>query len=265
MRRLKHLIPLVLFGAALVWSSAAPSFAWDSLKADVLILGEVHDNPDHHAFQADVLERARPSAVVFEMLTPEEAAVLNAVARDARAMRTASEGFHWSNIADYADVLANSPVIIGAALPRASMRAAFSDGAAGVFGSDAALYGLDQALGAEEQAARETLQFEAHCQAMPMEMMPGMVQAQRLRDATIAQAALQALDRYGPVVAVITGNGHARKDWGVPVYLARVSPGLKIHSLGQGEAGQSPAGTFDAVERNAQTPDRGDPCAAFKS
>ncbi len=62
------------------------------------------------------------------------------------------------------------------------------EGAAAVFGAAAARFGLDAPLPEDEQAAREAEQAEAHCGALPAEMLPGMVEAQRLRDAALARA-----------------------------------------------------------------------------
>ena len=77
-----------------------------------------------------------------------------------------------------------------------------------------------------------------------------------------ARTAIRALDETGGPVAVITGNGHARRDWGVPSYIARVRPQLIVATLGQGEEGSTPDGGFDAT-LSAPGVDRGDPCAAF--
>ena len=44
--------------------------------ADVVFLGEVHDNPAHHDRQAAEVARIAPSAIVWEMLTAEKAAVV---------------------------------------------------------------------------------------------------------------------------------------------------------------------------------------------
>ena len=89
-----------------------------------------------------------------------------------------------------------------------------------------------------------------------------MVSVQRLRDAALARAASDALKKYGPPVVVITGNGHARTDWGAPYVLEQATPEIKIFALGQGESGQGPDGGFDIVS-DAPAVSRGDPCAAF--
>ncbi|WP_415404525.1 ChaN family lipoprotein [Tateyamaria sp. SN3-11] len=249
-------------------STAAFLFAatdWSDFAGDVLIIGEFHDNPQHHRVQADAARVIQPKAVVFEMLIPEEAAALSDTARDPGAMVEATQGFHWSNIADYADVLAASPVILGAALSRDDMRAAFSDGAAAVFGTGAAAYGLTEDLSADEQAIREDAQFDAHCAAMPREMMGGMVAAQRLRDAAFARSVIDAVEAHGSPVLLITGNGHARTDWGVPAYLARARPDLAVTSVGQGERQEPPAGVYDWTLNGAPSPERDDPCAAFQT
>ena len=61
---------------------------------------------------------------------------------------------------------------------------------------------------------------------------------------------------------MITGNGHARKDWGAPYYVTFAAPDVSVASLGLGEEGASPDGGFDTVE-STKGVDRGDPCAAF--
>lgn len=249
--------------ALLVMLSPWPIWAAGSSDADVVILGELHDNPGHHARQAELIQTIAPRAVVFEMLTPDEAALLDDVARDPEVMADAAQRVAWTNMPDYAEILAVSPRILGAALPRDQVRKAFADGAAAVFGDAAGHYGLTEPLPLAELETRKALQFAAHCEAMPMEMMGGMVEAQRLRDASFARTMLAALDAYGAPVVLITGNGHARKDWGVPAFLARVRPGVTVYALGQGEPGRAPTGIFDQTAESP-APERGDPCDAFR-
>lgn len=263
MKRFLHTIVAGVVMAATPFSTWA-TVDWAEQTQDVVIIGEFHDNPDHHANQAEAVRHIQPKAVVFEMLTPEEASRLVDVPRKKTAMEEAVQGFHWSNISDYADILAGSSRIMGAALERDEMRAAFADGAAAVFGAEADTYGLTAAVPEDQLATRKQLQFEAHCEAMPLEMMGGMVEAQRLRDAAFARTILEALDTHGAPVILITGNGHARSDWGVPFYLKQARPHLTVATIAQGEEGRDVPGRFDQAVLNASSPDRGDPCDAFR-
>ena len=68
----------------------------------------------------------------------------------------------------------------------------------------------------------------------------------------------------GGPVAVITGNGHARADWGIPRFLRRAAPEVTYFSLGQTEDSAVLVGAFDAV-LDAPGVDRPDPCEAFRN
>ena len=100
-----------------------------------------------------------------------------------------------------------------------------------------------------------------HCNAMPAEMLPVLVDFQRLRDAALAAAVDQALEETGGPVAVITGNGHARLDRGLAVCLSKARPEVRIQSLGQSEGGAI-SGDFDLLLDSAAA-ERPDPCLAF--
>jgi len=234
--------------------------------AQVVILGEVHDNPAHHRVQAAAVAALAPRAVVWEMLTAQVAARLTPeLIADPAALAQATDwdASGWPPLEMYLPVFRAAPgaAQLGALVPRSVARAVMETGAVAGFGEDAARYGLADPLPSVEQAARENDQLSAHCDALPQEMLPMMVEIQRLRDAELARAALRALEQTGGPVVVITGNGHARADRGVPVYLRRAAPGVAVFALGQSEAGQV-SGTFDAVLDGPAT-DRPDPCAAF--
>lgn len=238
-----------------------------AFPVDLIFIGEVHDNPAHHARQAEIVAAVQPAAVVWEMLTPEQAALVTPDLRGAalgEALDWAESG--WPDFAMYAPIFdaAGNARHLGAAVPRAQARAVIEQPLAEVFGTDTARFGLDQPLPEAQQTAREALQMAAHCDALPVEMLPMMVDIQRLRDAALARAALDALARTGGPVAVITGNGHARKDWGVPAVLALAAPDVSVYVIGQAEAEVSAMhGLFDA-ELLADPVDRGDPCDAFR-
>lgn len=235
--------------------------------ADVVILGEVHDNPAHHRNQARAVAALAPGALVFEMLTADQAARITPENRaDPEALAEVLDwaGSGWPDFALYHPIMRAAPGahILGGGLPRDVVRRAVSQGAAALFGSESARYGLDRALSPGEQAQREREQATAHCDALPPDLLPGMVAAQRLRDAALARAVVRAVEAGQTPVAVITGNGHARRDRGIPVYLGAALPGLRVLSLGQIEAAPPGDPPFD-LWLVTEPAGRDDPCAAF--
>lgn len=241
---------------------------FDPSGAAIVLFGEVHDNPYQHANQASAVAAMRPAALVFEMLDAGQAETANGMRRDDAAALAEALGWEksgWPDFAMYHPIFLAAPEarIYGAAVPRDDLMEAVKSGAAPVFGEKAAAYGLGP-LPEEVQAAREAFQAEAHCGALPEEMLGGMVEAQRLRDARFAETALLALEETGGPVAVITGNGHARRDWGMPAYLSAAAPEVRVVTLGQFEEtvpeGEVPHDfwlTTEAAERE-------DPCAVFE-
>ncbi len=250
------------------WACALALFAAPVAAQDIWVLGEVHDNPAHHAVQAARVAEIAPKALIFEMLTPQDAArVTPGLRKDAIALAAALnwDSSGWPSFSNYYPIFVAAPkaAIFGAGVPRKEARDVGQVGLAAAFGEGAGALGLTAPLPREQQSAREKLQADAHCGALPPEMLPLMVDIQRLRDASLARAALAALAQAGGPVAVITGNGHARSDWGMPALIAQVAPAANVYTLGQGEDGIAPDGTFDEVVY-APAPKRDDPCEVFR-
>lgn len=266
---MKTLLSLAALLAAPAFAEQIDAPALSHLpKADVVVLGERHDNPAHHANQARAVAALAPSALVFEMLTPEQAAKVTPDLRADRAALEEALGWAdtgWPDFAMYHPIFtASAAAIYGAALPRDEVRRAVGEGAAKVFGEQAAAYGLTAPLPSSQQQEREDLQREAHCNALPEHLLPGMVEAQRLRDAGFARAVVQAVGETGGPVAVITGNGHARRDWGLPAALALAAPDLSLISVGQLEEAPEGDAPYD-FWLVTEAVERGDPCAGLKA
>lgn len=273
-------------------------------RLDLLILGELHDNPEHHRAQAwtvsmlDQLRRpTRPSqgrngvgGLAFEMLTPRQAGTVNryrASGRQRRVEQLADLGAEigwaesgWPDWSMYAEILLAAPaaVVTGGALPREELREAARAGAARY--RNAAALGLDQPLIEPEATIRARGQIDAHCGFLPEEAAPMLVDAQRIRDARFAQALIEARAAGGFSV-LITGNGHARGDWGAPRFIERLDEDLRFATIGLLEAppGVAPE-RVDLRSLGAQwstaappfdyviiTPHRArpDPCVAFRA
>lgn len=235
--------------------------------ADIVVIGERHDNPAHHEWQARLISALAPKGLAFEMVprAKEDAAnEVRAAGGDlAKALDWENSG--WPAWEMYAPLFEAAPkaVIAGGGLPRATLRASVSDGAAAAFGEGSLRYQLEAPLTDEMQAEMETQQAEAHCGALPASMLAGMVEAQRLRDAAFADAALRLYDQGDGPVVLIVGNGHARTDRGAPLYLGRAAATLDVVAVGVLEVDNTPEGVPFDFSIYTRKHDRGDPCEAF--
>lgn len=252
------------FSVALFASSAYAEIPQAARDTPIVVLGEQHDNPAHHKLQAEWVAALQPKALVFEMLTPEQG--LEARAEwQTQAELDALTGWSesgWPSFDMYYPIFAAAPnaLIFGADVTRDELQNLLEIPLAEH--PLAQRFGLDTPPNAQEQIAREALQAEAHCDALPETLLPMMVDAQRHRDIALADATLRALERTGGTVVVITGNGHARADWGMSAFVAHAAPELKIFALAQGEDGAKVSGKF-SLTLDAPAPERDDPCAAF--
>ncbi|WP_043712071.1 ChaN family lipoprotein [Corallococcus macrosporus] len=213
-------------------------------QARFVVLGERHDQPDHHQLQAWLVQSlatgGRKPALAFEMLdVGQQAAVDASQSRapgdaDALALAVDWAGSGWPDWSLYRPIFAAGLEavlpIVAANLPRAQVRDLVMRGPEALAPELRQRLSLDTPLPeAVEQAMRQE-QDEAHCGHLPKEMLGPMVQAQRARDAHLADRLLSAATEPGGVL--ITGNGHARTDRGVPAQLAARTPGQDVRAVG---------------------------------
>jgi len=88
--------------------------------------------------------------------------------------------------------------------------------------------GLHQPLPEVSRARMQGAIIEGHCSKVPSDYLEGMVDAQRARDAVMAAALVKHVGRGALLIA---GNGHVRRDSGVPLHLARRMPGSRAVSV----------------------------------
>ncbi len=266
--RIPYVLPMMLLANFATADTA--KMIEDFSFAGVIVLGEIHDNPQHHILQAEITAEMQPSALVFEMFSTAQAEIINTSRWEGIGIEALADTFAWHKsgwpaFENYAQIIRASPesVIYGAAAPIDDVRDAMFEGAATVFGEDAPFFGLDKPLPAEQQTAREANQMQAHCNALPKDQLAGMVEAQRLRDAVLADTVVRALDEVGGPIIVITGNGHARDDWGLAVALDTLIPDLVVMSLGQFEVMPEGAQPFTHISVSDPV-ERDDPCLELK-
>jgi uncharacterized iron-regulated protein len=218
-----------------IWDVRAARFVGEAQLVAALaaaryrLLGEVHDNPAHHDIRARLITAiaatgARP-AVVFEQFDLDhDAALMAAQAAGADPEQLATAGrldrkaWGWP---------LHKPILEAALAAHLPVRAGNLSRAQ--FGGELQA-AIDKELNAiwyarlhaarwtEAQAAALRADIvESHCRKLPEAIVPHLVLAQRMRDATMAQALVNDATAGGAVL--IAGNGHVRADLAVPVYL----------------------------------------------
>ncbi len=238
--------------------------------ARFVLLGEVHDNAEQHRKRAALLSRllsdGRPTAVVFEQLDRGHDATIGAAPRNAEAVATAGRldraGWGWPlHKPLFEAALAGGATLSGGDLSNTDARAVVTGGAASVPDDLRPL--LDTAgWSAADEASVEQEIGASHCGALPTRLWPAMALAQRARDAALAGAMVAAARQHERVV-LIAGNGHVRRDLGVPRYLIGAGTGNgAIVSIGYLEA-PDPDAPYDIVDITPAA-SRPDPCVDFK-
>ncbi len=212
--------------------------AWHARLADwqgtpALLLGEQHDAGAHQQWEAATVRwlaaRGRLAALVLEMA--EAGTGTDGLPPDANpaqvyaALRWNEDAWPWEQYRPVvmAAVAAGVPVR-GGNLPRSHMRAAMQDAALDAHLPPAALQLQRQAIA------------DGHCGLLPQERLMPMVRIQLARDASMAQAVLDAR-QPGRTVLLVAGWGHVRRDLGVPTWLpADFGSKSAIAQAGQAQA-----------------------------
>ena len=270
----------LLLAHGLAGCASSPAAApWERrLQGDTLaLLGEVHDNAELHGLRFAVLQRAvehgwRP-ALVMEQFDIDRQADIERARRerphDPRhliAQAGPARGWPWPHYLPAVALALRFELPLHAGnLPRAQASRLVRESADTVFGADRArALGLDAPLDTAWQAAHEREIGDSHCGVLPQRLWPGMARAQVARDAVMADV-LQR--RAAPGAVLLAGNGHVRRDIGVPRWLAGVAPQrlLVVGFVEKGDAGEeaSPSPRFDTRVLAAPAR-REDPCAALR-
>jgi uncharacterized iron-regulated protein len=216
--------------------------------ARFVLLGERHDNPDHHRLQAwavrALVNGGRRPAVGFEMLSTDQAEPLArhlaASPRDAAGLGEAvgwdrSGWPEWAMYRPIAEVALEAGLpIVATDLGAAGKRAVRERGVAALDPSLVDGYALARALPPEHEAALAAEIRDSHCGHAPESLVPRMMVMQRARDAHMAERLVGASGRHGAVL--VAGAGHVRTDWGVPAYLDLREPDAPVISLAFVEA-----------------------------
>ncbi|MGZ8981570.1 MAG: ChaN family lipoprotein, partial [Burkholderiaceae bacterium] len=246
-------------------------------RRPVVLLGEVHDNVMQHRARAEavrkILETGARPAIAFEQFDRERQADIDRARREqpteGRSLadhviaqaRTPKDSWDWALYRPFVELALQFDLpIVAANLSRSDATRIVRQGANAVFNEaerrELALESFNAILPRHEHIVRV-----GHCDLLPASALPGLARAQIARDAVLARSLRPYLERG---VILLTGNGHARRDIGIPQHFAGVERD-RVWAIGLLEEG-TPADRdahYDVAFRSPEQ-ERPDPCAALK-
>lgn len=182
-----------------------------------VIIGEQHDNADHHAVQLWLLqslgERRPQGSLLLEMLTPDQQSKVDALRQpssppaDLPAALAWQDGWDWHLYGPIVRYALSQPYpLLAANLENSEIRAFYHQ--------PPALSGSRSNATSVKKALLEQIS-DSHCGLLPESQMPAMLAVQQQRDRRMAERMLAA-----PTPSMLlAGAWHARKDVGVPLHV----------------------------------------------
>jgi len=241
----------------------------------VVLLGEVHDNAAQHALRLAAVRRlleqgARP-ALAFEQFDRERQSDIDR-ARRARphdaayliAEAKGPPGWDWRYYRPFVELALRYDLpIVAANLSRKDAMKVAIEGWGALFDvATRTTLALDE-LPVELRQKHEAAIAAGHCNLLPADALPAQARAQMARDIALARSLVPFVERG---VVLLAGNGHVRRDIGVPVWLDATAKreAISIGLLERGDDVTIPAdaATFDAYVITPRAR-REDPCKAL--
>lgn len=190
-------------------------------SADRVLIGERHDNPDHHTLQLWLVQalamQRRQGSLLLEMLVPAQQAKVDGVREmqaqgrlpsDLPAALEWEKGWPWGLYGDVVSYALQQPYpVLAANLDRSEVMFIFTGAAPPLSGDRSTASPVREVLLAQVR--------RSHCDLLPEAQLPAMVAVQQQRDRRMADRLLAA-----PQPALLlAGSFHVRRDLGVPLHL----------------------------------------------
>jgi uncharacterized iron-regulated protein len=230
-----------------------------------VLVGEQHDNPDHHALQLWLLRQLaaqRPQgSLLMEMLNPDQQAKVDAAQAAIRAGQPPADlyqalswqaNWDWGVYGALVTYALRQPYpLLSANLDRAQIMQIYQQ---------RPMLSGEASTTQQVQATLLADIRESHCGMLPEAQMPAMLAVQQQRDRRMAERLLAA-----PTPALLlAGAFHVRKDLGVPLHLKDLGAGQGNAVLVLAEVGKTvSADSADFVWYTAAQPEQ-DHCAQFR-
>ncbi|MCP1651999.1 ChaN family lipoprotein [Pseudomonas nitroreducens] len=205
-------------------------------SAPRVLVGEQHDNPDHHALELWLVralaERRASGSVLLEMINPNQQEAVAAAQAAARNGHMPTDlisalqwqpGWSWSQYGPLLTWLIKQPApLLAANLDRSEIM--------DIYRHKPELPGAASTASTVREALLEDIRA-SHCGLLPESQLPAMLAVQQQRDRRMAERFKAAAQ---PAV-MIAGGFHARRDLGVPLHLQDLSAaqGLQVVMLAE--------------------------------
>ncbi|MBD9426638.1 ChaN family lipoprotein [Pseudomonas sp. PDM15] len=218
-------------------------------QARRVLVGEQHDNPDHHALQLwlsrELSAQRAQGSVLMEMINPNQQAKVEQVQAEIRAGQPPADAFvalawlpnwDWGLYGALVQHELRQPYpLLSANLDRAEIMQ--------IYQARPTLRGSASTAPAVQEKLQEDIR-ESHCGLLPDSQIPAMLAVQQQRDRRMAER-LAAAPKPAMLLA---GAFHVRKDLGVPLHLTDLGAGEGNAVLILAEVGKEPAaGSADYV------------------
>ena len=251
--------------------------------ADVLLLGETHDNPQHHENQQKLLKArigsgARPALVMEQLDAESQPALDQALGGDNRdeVLNSVTGMIKFADKEPYRPLLAiaidNQLPVIAANISSKRLQPVIWFGYSAYDAGELKRLAVEEVWSESRQNYLVAHMGGAHCGELRDELRAGLTRSQRLRDALLADSAVSSIARG---VVAIVGRDHARRDIGLPLYFAARAPSARIFSIGFVEVSEGKADPkeYEAKSATGDAPydviwfspraERANPCANF--
>ncbi|WP_415754716.1 ChaN family lipoprotein [Pseudomonas leptonychotis] len=233
--------------------------------APKVLVGERHDNPDHHALQLWLLRALaaqRPQgSLLLEMLTPDQQVKVDQVRASIAAGQAPQDilsalawqpGWAWSLYGPLVQHALRQPYpLLAANLERREIMQ--------IYAQVPPLQGQASTAPPVREALLKQIR-QSHCNLLPESQLPAMLAVQQQRDRRMAEALLAAPEPS----LLFAGAFHVRRELGVPLHLQDLGAAKGVQVLILAEAGsQVAAEAADFVWYTPAQPEQ-DHCAKLR-
>lgn len=278
--------PPALFETATGEPVSIDRLATDLAGRRFVLLGEKHDNPEHHQIQAEILglmiAAGRKPALVWEMIERSRQAEIDSfIGTEGTDPDAFADAIGWdeSGWPDWKLYRPIAELALAAGLPMIAGNL-HADTVRAISNGDTINPDLRAALRLDEavpESVRDALLdevYRGHCGLIPRAKLSPMVAVQIARDASLAEAMVRSA-RTADGAVLIAGGQHTRRDTGAGFHLEQRFGGTNIVSIGllegdleivwAGEERPVPASRFDYVWYTDPAHPEKDYCAELKA